>query len=139
MDYSSRLTALQEQVTNATSSVQAAGRESRAQLKKRIDQAGTSGNQAPSGTQRPADASSSKWDQMRADAAGKRKEIKARIDKRNQKMDANMAATDASIAEVDADAAIDQAFWAVENAQFAVLDAIDARANAEAKASEAAS
>lgn len=131
MDFSSRLAALQEQVADARSSVQAAGSESRDQLKRRIEQARVVGERPTSETQRAAPASMSKWDQIRANASDKMNEIKARIDQRGQAMDADLAATDADLAEADADAAIEQAAWAVDNARLAVLDAIDARANAE--------
>lgn len=131
MDFSSRLAALQERVADARGSVQAAGSESRDQLKRRIEQARVVGERGISETQRPAPAPTSKWDQMRANAADKMNEIKARIDQRGQEMDADLAATDADLAETDADAAIDQAVWAVDNARLAVLDAIDARAYAE--------
>jgi hypothetical protein len=139
VDFSSRFVALQEQVADARSSVQAAGSESRDQLKRRIDQAKAGRNEATSDTQRSAPAPTNKWDQMRANAADKMNEIKARIDKRNQQMNADMGAADADLAEADAEAAIEQAVWAVDNARLAALDAIDARAYANAQAGQATS
>jgi hypothetical protein len=131
------LDTLQQQVADAVSSVQEAGRDSRDQLKRRIEQAQADRDQAIPETERSAPAPASKWDKMRADAADKMDEIKARIDKRNQKMGADMSATDADLAEFDAGAAIDLALWTVGNARLAVLDAIDARAYADARAGRA--
>jgi hypothetical protein len=76
---------------------------------------------------------------MRADAADKMKDVKARTDKRNRQVDADLAATDADFAEADATAAIDYAAWTIDNARLAVLDAIDARAYANMRAGTAAS
>ena len=74
---------------------------------------------------------------MRADANDKMGEVKARIEKRNREMDADMAAGDADWAEPDAVEALDYAAWTLDNARVAMLDAIDARAYATARASGA--
>jgi len=74
---------------------------------------------------------------MRADAAAKREDVKARIDKRNRQLDAKAAAKDADWAEADAADALDFADWAIESAGLAVLDAIDARAFADERAKAA--
>ena len=67
-------------------------------------------------------------------------DLQARMDKRADQIDANVAATtDASWAEDDAAAAIDYAAWTVDNARLAVLDAIDARAYADGLAKTAGS
>jgi uncharacterized phage infection (PIP) family protein YhgE len=139
MDFTSRLDGLQQQVADTRTTVQAAANESHDQLKRRIDQAQEDRNRA-AGAQRstkaPAEARS-KWDQMRSDASDKMKEVKARIDKRSQQIDADMASTEADLAEADADAAIDYAVWTVDNARLAVLDAIDARVYANVQAGTA--
>ena len=140
MDFTSQLDGLQQQAADARTGVQAATTESRDQLRQRIDQAQDDQNQAAKGAQRYAEASgSSKWKQIRADAAAKMDDVKARMDKRNQQIDANMAATDADMAEADATAAIDYAAWTIDNARLVVLDAIDARAYANMRAGTAAS
>ena len=64
---------------------------------------------------------------------------KAKIDKRNRQLDANTAATGADWAEADAADALDFAAWTVENAQLSILDAIDARAYADERATAARS
>jgi hypothetical protein len=79
----------------------------------------------------------SKWAQTKADAAAKMDELQARMDKRADQLDANMAASGAAWAE-DAAAALDYASWTVDNARLAVLDAIDARAYADELAAKAA-
>jgi hypothetical protein len=76
---------------------------------------------------------------MRADAADKREDIKAKIDKRNRQLDAKDAARDADWADADAADAVDFADWAVDNAELAILDAIDARAYANERAKAAGS
>jgi hypothetical protein len=139
MDYSTRLDGLQQQVDAAKSTVQAAATESDDQRRKRIDQAQVAADTGAKEAQRAPAGSSSKWDQMRADAADKMSDIKARMKKRDREMDADAAATDAEFAEADAAYAIDYAAWSIDNARLAVLDAIDARANANVRAAEAAS
>jgi hypothetical protein len=64
-------------------------------------------------------------------------DLQARIDKRGEQLDANLAADDAAWAEDDASAAVDYASWTVDNARLAVLDAIDARAYADDLANKA--
>jgi hypothetical protein len=140
MDFLSQLDGLQHQVADARAGVQVATTESRDQLRQRIDQAQADQNRVAKDAQRSAEApASSKWKQMRADAAAKMDDVKARMDKRNRQIDANMAANDADIAEADANDAIDYAAWTIDNARLAVLDAIDARANANMRAGTAAS
>ena len=141
MDFLAQLDGLEHQVAETHSAVQAAVTESRDQIRRRIDQAQVDTDQAASERTRPArtTAAQSKWDKMKGDAAAKRDELKARIDKRNREMDAGAAETDAEWAEDDATAAIDFAIETVDNARLAVLDAIDARAYAEIRVRAAAS
>jgi hypothetical protein len=132
MDFSAQLDGLQQQVADARTGVQAAATESHDQLQQRIDQAQVdqvrgAKDARPSGG---AQADQNKWKQMRADAADKMEEIKARIDKRKRQVDADVAATDADMAEADATDAVQYAAWTVDNARLAILDAIDARAYA---------
>ena len=71
---------------------------------------------------------------MKADAAAQREDMKAKINKRADQLDAKAAGTDADWAEQDAADAIDYAAWVVYDAQLAVLDALDARAYADERA-----
>jgi hypothetical protein len=73
------------------------GERSRA-LKQRVDQAEDDAKQAVAGAKQRADETAdraqSKWAQMKADAAARREDIKAKIDKRADELDAKAAATD---------------------------------------------
>ena len=139
MDYSTELDRLQQQVGQVKSAVQAATTESREELRQRILQTQTDTEMAAQQPQQGGQAreSQSKWAKMRADANDKRTEVKARIDKRNREMDANVAAEEAEWAENDALNAIDFASRSLDNARLAILDAIDGRAYANAQASRA--
>jgi hypothetical protein len=76
---------------------------------------------------------------MKADAAARRDDVKAKIDQRSRELDAKTAASEAGWTEADAVDALDYAAWTVSNARLAVLDAIDARAFADERAKRAAS
>jgi hypothetical protein len=139
MDYSTELDRLQQQVGDVKSAVQAANRESREQLRQRIDQAQADADRpAPEPLQsaQPPEAHS-KWAKMRADANDKMRDVKARMDKRDRETDANVAAEEANWAENDALNAIDFASRTLDNARLAILDAIDGRAFADAQARRA--
>ncbi len=73
---------------------------------------------------------------MKADAAAQREDMKAKINKRTDQLDAKAAAKDADWAEDDAAEAIDYAVWMVYDAQLAVLDALDARVYADERAKD---
>ena len=146
MDFYAELDGLERQVAQTKSSVQAASSESREQLRQRIDQtqretdsAAQKKQQSGQKTQQSAQGrdASNKWAKMRADASEKMDDVKARINKRNREMDADMAADEAAWAESDAAEAIDVAASTLDNARLAMLDAIDARAYATAQASGA--
>jgi hypothetical protein len=135
MDFSTQLENLQKRTSETVSAAEAAAAEDREQLRQRIDQAQAHVNLAMKDAQQAAgqaaDRAQGKWAQMRADAAAKMDDIKAKVDTRRDRMDAKAAASDAEWAEADASDAIDFAEWATENAGLAVLDALDARANAD--------
>lgn len=143
MNYSERLDAIQQRVAAAKAAVQDAGRESREQLKQRIDRAQDDIDRATESARQRADqdgdSAPSKWAQIRADAAAKTENVKGKIDKRNRELDSRAAAGEANWAENDAIEALDLADWAVDNARLAVLDAIDARVYAEQLAKVASS
>lgn len=140
MDFSERLDAIQQRVAAAKAEVQAAATESREQLRKRIDQTQGDLNQAAKNAQRrPSEAAGSKWAQIKADAAAKMEDTKAKIDKRTQQMDVKAAAADADWAESSATDALDFAEWTAHNAELAMLDAIDARTYADELAKTASS
>jgi hypothetical protein len=74
---------------------------------------------------------------MKADTAAKLDDLEAKMDRRADQLDANVAARQADGAEADAADAIDFAAWTVDNARLAVLDAIDARVYADELATTA--
>ena len=143
MDFSAQLDSLQTNVAEAKAEVQAAATESREQLRQRIDQTQVDINLAVKDAEQQvsaaADSARRKWALMKADAASKMDDLKAKIDQGGAQLDANMAADDAAWAEESAAAAIDYAGWTLDNARLAILDAIDARAYADDLAKAAGS
>jgi hypothetical protein len=135
MDLAAQFEALQKRVSEAASTVRAAASESRDQLKQRIDQAQVDADLARKDAQQQAgqaaDRAQGKWAEMKADAAAKMEDVKAKIDKRGDQLNFEAAAVDASRTAADASDAIDLANWAVENARLTALDALDSQAYAE--------
>jgi len=140
--FDQRLEGLQRRVAAAKSAVQAAGAESDAQLRERINRAQAELDQSVEAARQEvsqsADGAKAKWAKVKADAAAKMLDVKGNIDKRTSQMDAKVAASDADWAEGDAAEALDFADYAVENAQLAMLDAIHARDYADQLAKAAA-
>ena len=135
MDYAAQFEALQVKVSETVLALRAAASESRDQLKERIDQAQADADTALEGAQQRAseagDSARSKWAQMKADAAAKRDDIKAKFDKQGNQLNYEAAAIDASRTAADASDAIDLANWAVENARLTALDALESQNYAE--------
>src|SRR4029450_2405983 len=106
MEFSERLDALQQRVAAAKADVQAAATESREQIGKRIGQAQGDLDRAAKNAQQhtapAADPARRHSARMRAGAAAKMEDAKAKIDKRNRQMDAKLAASDADWADADA-------------------------------------
>jgi hypothetical protein len=145
MDFATQLENLRKRVDDTLTQVKKAASEDRTQLEARIDKAQLDADLAMKDSQKSFDANAdmaqNKWAQVKADAAGKVADIKAKIDQRGKEMDFQAAETDAELAESEASGAIDFASWAADNARLAVLDALDARAYASelAKKSEQSS
>jgi hypothetical protein len=141
MDFSTQLDDLQQRATEAKTSAQAAVSESRAQLRRRIDQAKVEVDDKATEARRDAGAAADhargKWAQLKADTAAKLDDLDARMDRRADRLDAEVAAGQAEGAEADAADAIDFAAWTVDNARLAVLDAIEARVYADELATTA--
>ena len=142
MDFSTKLDDLQQRVADAKAAAQAAVSESREQLRQRIDQARVDVDLAAKDTRQQvgeaAASARSKWAQMKADAAAKLDDFEAKMDRQADQHDAKVAARQADGAEADAADAIEFAAWTVDHARLAVLDAIDARVNADQLAQQAA-
>jgi hypothetical protein len=143
MDFSAKLDDLQQHAAHAKTAAQAAVSESREQLRQRIDQARVDVDLAAKDTrQQVGEAAASArgtWAQIKADTAAKLDDLEAKMDRRADQLDANVAARQADGAEADAADAIDFASWTVDNARLAVLDAIDARVYADELATTASS
>jgi hypothetical protein len=138
MDVNKQVDDLQGRVEQLRASVAAAAQENHEQLTQRIDQAQADTDRALAEARQQAstaaDKAKSSWEQTRSDAKARLEEFKAKAKRRADQVDADFAASDADGAEADAYAAIDYADWSVENARLAILDAIDARVNADEKA-----
>jgi hypothetical protein len=135
MDFSAQLDELQQRAAEAKAAAQAAASESRDQLRQRIDQAKVdvdlAAKDARQDAQAATDKARSRWAEMKADAAAKLDDFDAKMDRRADQHDAKLAARQADGAEADAADAIEFAAWTVDHARLAVLDAIDARADAD--------
>ena len=138
MDFNKQLNDLEVRVEQLKASVAAAAHENHEQLKQRIGLAQDDADRALAGARQQASAAADKaqssWEQTRSDARTRLNALKAKAQRRADQVDAAFAVADADGAEADAYSAIDYADWAVENARLAILDAIDARAYADAKA-----
>jgi len=142
-DFYTRLDALQQRVATARSAVQAAGAETDAQVRQRIDEAQANLDQSAENARQQVsqatDSARATWARLKADAASKMSDVKANVDRRTRQADAKLAATEADWAEADSAEALNFADWAVESAQLAMLDAIHARAYADQLAKAAVS
>jgi hypothetical protein len=140
MSISEQVDALQQKTAALKSSADQALHETDAQIKARINQ--TKANIAASQdvvkakASQATDKAQSQWQALIADAAVKRQGLRDRIDHQRDTRDIKKAEQQAEDAEDDAADALDYALWVVDQAQLAVLDAIDARAWADARAAQ---
>jgi hypothetical protein len=138
MSISEQVDALQARVAELKSSADQARRETNEQVKARISQAKTdiaarqSAGKEKAG--QAADRTQSQWKSMQADTAAKMQAVQDRIGRQRDQRDVKRAEREAEDAEADAADALDYADWVVDQAQLAVLDAIDARSWADARA-----
>ena len=138
MNVSDQVNDLQRRAGELKSSFDAARHETNEQVKARIDnlEADIAKRQdaARDKAQQAAGRTQSQWQSLKADATAKRAGLQARVDRKRDERDVKKAERDADDAEADAADALDYASWAVDQAQLAVLDAIDARTWADARA-----
>jgi hypothetical protein len=124
MDFSAQLNELQQHAAAANDAVKAAAGESRDQVKQRLDMAqadlATAGKNMGKDADKAAADAKSKWNKLKADMSAHHKDVKMRMDKMAGQVDATMAEADAE--------------WAEDDARYAALNAIDARAYADALA-----
>jgi hypothetical protein len=126
---------LGKRVDESILTVRAAADDDRHQLEQRIDVAQADARHALDETEKKTDKAASearsRWADMQRGAAAKMAEVKTKVDRRGDDINADMAELDAEMAEDDAVAAIDYAGWAIDNARLTALYALDSRARAE--------
>ena len=129
MSISEQVDALQQRTAALKSSAEQAQHETAAQIKARIDQ-----TKADIAAKQAAEHAQSQWKSLKADATARNQALRDRIDRQRDEHDVRKAEQQAEDAEDDAADALDYALWVVDQAQLAVLDAIDARSWADARA-----
>ena len=138
MSVSEQIDALQQRAAELKSSADQARHETDEQIKTRIDKtradiaARQDAVKAKAG--QAADHAQSQWKSMKADAAAKTQDLHDRMDRKRDERDVKKAEREAEAAEEAAADALDYALWVVDQAELAVLDAIDARSWADARA-----
>ena len=138
MSVSEQVDALQQRTAELKSSADHARHETAEQVKARIDKtkadiaARQDAVKAKAG--QAAEHAQSQWKSMKVDAAAKTQDLRDRMDRQRNERDVKKAERQAEDAEGDAADALDYALWVVDQAQLAVLDAIDARSWANARA-----
>jgi DNA-binding protein H-NS len=129
---------LQKQAAGLKDSFEQATHETSAQVKARIDklQANIAARHHADANQagRAASQAHGQWQAMKADTAAKMRDLQDRVARQRDEHDVKTAERDAEDAEDTAAYTLDFASWAVDQAQLAVLDAVDARAWADARA-----
>jgi hypothetical protein len=138
MSISEQVDALQQRTAALKSSADQARHETAEQIKARINQTkadiAASQDAVKAQAGQASERAQSQWKSLKADAAAKNQALRDRIDRQRDEHDVKKAEQQAEDAEDDAADALDYALWVVDQAQLAVLDAIDARAWADARA-----
>jgi chromosome segregation ATPase len=138
MSVSEQVDALQKRVADLKSSASQAQHETNEQVKARIGQAkadiAARQDAVKAKAGQAADQAQGQWKSMKADAAANTQDLRDRIGRKRDERDVKKAEREAEEAEGDAADALDYASWAVDQAELAVLDAIDARNWADARA-----
>jgi hypothetical protein len=142
MSLSEQIDDLQKQATGLKNSFDQASHETSAQVKVRIDQAKTDSaarhSAVPEKAGQAAGHAQSQWQALKTETAAKMRDLQDRIATKRDQHDVKTAEHDAEDAEQGAAFALDFASWAVDQAKLAVLDAVDARSWADARAAASA-
>ena len=142
MSISDQINALQQRAADLKSSFDQSKKETNEQVKERLGQARADVEARQDAVKtkagQAAGRAQSQWAAMKADAAARQAAFQDKIDRKRDEHDAKVAERDAEDAEADAADALDYAAWAVDQAELAVLDAVDARTWADARAGQAA-
>ena len=138
VDLSEQVDALQKRASDLKSSADQAQRETNEQVNARIKDAKADIAARQSDVRekagQAADRAQSQWQAMKADAAAKTQDLQNRIGRKRNERDIKKAEREAEDEAADAADALDYATWAIAQAELAVLDAIDARVWADARA-----
>jgi hypothetical protein len=138
MNVSDQVDTLQKRAADLKSSFDQARQETNEQVKARVDQTradiAAHDSAAKEKAGQAADRAQSQWKSMQADAAAKRQDLQDRMARKRDQHDVKVAEEEAEAAEEDAADALDYATWVVDQAKLAVLDAVDARTWADARA-----
>jgi len=138
MSISDQINALQQRAADLKSSFDQSTKETNEQVKERLGQAKADIEARQDAVKAKAGQAAghaqSQWAAMKADAAARQAALRDKIDRKRHEHDAKVAERDAEDAEADAADALDYAAWVVDQAQLAVLDAVDARTWADARA-----
>ena len=138
MTISEQVDALQAKVAELKSSLDASRHETNEQIKARVATARAKAEAAQhtvhGEADQAADHAHTQWQSFKADTSAKMAELRGRIERKRDERDVKAAERDAEAAEDDAADALDYAAWAIDQAEVAVLDAVDARAWADARA-----
>ena len=140
MTLNDQVDALQSRAAELKSSFEGSRHETSDKIKARIADVRAKADAAQTATHEHADDSMarahSQWQTFKADTSAKMKELKEHVHRQRDEHDAKDAEKAAERAEDYAADSLDFAVWAIEQAQLDVLDAVDARAVADAKAAE---
>jgi hypothetical protein len=138
MNVSDQVDTLQKRAADLKSSFDQARQETNEQVKARVDQTradiAAHDSAAKEKAGQAAGRAQSQWKSMQADAAAKRQDQQDRMARKRDQHDVKVAEEEAEAAEEDAADALDYATWVVDQAKLAVLDAVDARTWADARA-----
>jgi hypothetical protein len=140
MALNDQIDALQSRAAELKSSFEASRHETSDKIKARIADVKAKADAAQTAAHEHVDDSVERahgqWQTFKADVSAKMKELKEHIQRQRDEHDAKDAEKAAERAEDYAADSLDFAAWAIEQAQFDVLDAVDARAVADATAAE---
>ena len=136
MTLSEQVDSLQARVAELKTSLDASRNETSEQVKARIAAAKAKADATRAAVAdkaaETADRADSQWQSFKADVSAKMDELKACIDRQRDQQDVKAAERDAVRAEENAADSLDFAAWAIDVAEGDVLDAVDARAWADA-------
>jgi hypothetical protein len=134
-DFQADVDAIRRDVDKLGADIQGAASDTADQLKGRVSQARADMERGVATAEQSADQAvdqavsdvQNSWAQMKAD-------VKAHVQQRNAELNAAATEIDAELAEEDAANALAFADWAIGNARVAVLNALEYRAMADARA-----